>query len=246
MLDFITNNITDEMITTTIRLSLIVLLSGLIGYEREMKNHPAGLRTHILVGVGACLLMLLSLFGFEEFIKEYAEVSRYDPSRIPSYVVSGIGFLGAGTILVHGGVTVKGLTTAASIWTVAGLGLVVGVGMYFEAVLVTIIIITTLLFLDKLETRLERLLNRRKSLQERFIISVVIAKDNNNLSLINQLLEDQKVEIQKFNMENSDWDNHIVKYTFKVKAPKEVTYLDIVKQLEGLDNVQKVQVEEHH
>ncbi len=83
------------------RILLIVLLSGLIGLERESKNHPAGLRTHILVGVGSCLLMLLSIYGFQPFLDEHPELNGFDPSRIPSYVISGIGFLGAGTILVH-------------------------------------------------------------------------------------------------------------------------------------------------
>ena len=109
--------ITSEMMTIVVRLTLIVLLSGIIGFERELKNHPAGLRTHILVGVGSCLLMLLSLFGFESYLAIKPQVTRYYPIRIPYYVVSGIGFLGAGTIMTHGA-TVKGLTTAASIWTV--------------------------------------------------------------------------------------------------------------------------------
>lgn len=235
--------LTHEMLTVVIRLSLIVFLSGLIGFEREFKNHPAGLRTHILVGVGSCLLMLLSLFGFESFINEHVQATRYDPSRIPSYVISGIGFLGAGTIMIHGGVTVKGLTTAASIWTVAGLGLVVGVGMYFEALLVTVIIITTLLFLDKLENKLESIFKKRDMLQEKFIVSVIIDKERGNLKQINQLLLDKKIEVQKFNMENHDWDNKLVKYTFKVLAPTSVKYTDIIDQVQNLEEVQKVQVE---
>ncbi|AZU63700.1 MgtC/SapB family protein [Neobacillus mesonae] len=233
----------NEMAIIIIRLSLIVLLSGFIGFERELKNHPAGLRTHILVGVGSCLLMLLSLFGFEEFINSHPQSTRYDPSRIPSYVVSGIGFLGAGTILVHGGVTVKGLTTAASIWTVAGLGLVVGVGMYFEAVLVTVIIITTLLFLDKLETKLEVLFKKRDVPQESYLISIVINREKENLHLINQLFLDKKLEVQKFNMENSDWDGSVVKYTFKVKVPNTINQIEIMENLQDLSNVQKVQIE---
>ncbi|MDV2887538.1 MgtC/SapB family protein, partial [Alkalihalophilus pseudofirmus] len=127
------------------------------------------------------------------------QTTRYDPSRIPSYVVPGIGFLGAGTILIHGGVTVKGLTTAASIWTVAGLGLVVGVGMYFEAVLATIIIITTLLFLDKLETKLESLFKKSDASQKNYLISIIINREKDNLARINQLLLDKKIEVQKFN-----------------------------------------------
>ncbi|RWZ52154.1 MgtC/SapB family protein [Halobacillus fulvus] len=132
-----------------IRLLAALLLSGMIGFEREIKNHSAGFRTHILVGVGACLMMLLSLYGFEEYIDTYENV-RFDPARIPSYVISGIGFLGAGTIIVNG-MTIRGLTTAASIWAVAGIGLVVGAGMYDVALLTTLIVLLSLVFLNKIE-----------------------------------------------------------------------------------------------
>ncbi|ALX50638.1 ATPase [Lentibacillus amyloliquefaciens] len=137
-----------------IRLLIALLLSGLIGFERELKNHSAGFRTHILVGVGACLMMLLSLYGFETFIQAYDNI-RFDPSRIPSYVISGIGFLGAGTIIVNG-MTIRGLTTAASIWTVAGLGLVVGAGMYAASVFTTLIILLSLIFLNNFEKRFRK------------------------------------------------------------------------------------------
>ncbi|WP_404450837.1 MgtC/SapB family protein [Virgibacillus necropolis] len=132
-----------------IRVVVALLLSGLIGFERELKNHSAGFRTHILVGVGSCLMMLLSLYGFEAFI-ESSDNIRFDPARIPSYVISGIGFLGAGTIMVNG-MTIRGLTTAASIWTVAGLGLVVGAGMYSTAVFTTFVILLSLVFLNNFE-----------------------------------------------------------------------------------------------
>lgn len=238
------NFLTQEMITVIIRLSLIVLLSGFIGFERELKNHPAGLRTHILVGVGSCLLMLLSLFGFQAFLEDFAEVARYDPSRIPSYVISGIGFLGAGTIMVHGGVTVKGLTTAASIWTVAGLGLVVGVGMYFEALLATVIIITTLLFLDKLEDKLEKVFKKKEKDIAQFIVSIVLNKEEIHLAHINKLFQEKNIEVMKFNMEKNDFDKKLIKYTFKVKASKKVRYLDIVQPFQELEWVQNVEVEQ--
>src|SRR5690625_440447 len=132
-----------------LRILLATLLCGMIGFERELKKHSAGFRTHILVGVGACLMMLLSIYGFESYITQY-ETIRFDPARIPSYVISGIGFLGAGTIIVHG-MTIRGLTTAASIWTVAGIGLVVGAGMYAAAVFTTMVILISLIFLNNFE-----------------------------------------------------------------------------------------------
>src|SRR5690606_40641638 len=85
------------------RLLLAALLSGMIGVERESKQQAAGLRTHLLVGTGSCLMMILSVTGFDVFIQNDDGTIRYDPSRIPSYVISGIGFLGAGTIIVQRG-----------------------------------------------------------------------------------------------------------------------------------------------
>ncbi|RDW21801.1 ATPase [Oceanobacillus arenosus] len=145
----------DDFHIIIIRLLIALVLSGLIGFERELNNHSAGFRTHILVGVGSCLMMLMSLYGFSSFIEAYDNV-RFDPARIPSYVISGIGFLGAGTIIVYGG-TIRGLTTAASIWTVAGIGLVVGVGMYGAAMLTTLIILVSLIFLNNFEKLLPRI-----------------------------------------------------------------------------------------
>ncbi len=131
------------------RVILATILCGLIGFERELKKHSAGFRTHILVGVGACVMMLLSIYGFEPYITDHHTI-RFDPARIPSYVISGIGFLGAGTILVHG-MTIRGLTTAASIWTVAGLGLVIGAGMYALAIFATLVVLLSLIFLNSFE-----------------------------------------------------------------------------------------------
>ena len=110
-----------ENMELLVRLALGCLLGGLIGIEREKNRHPAGFRTHILVCVGATLIMLCNIYIFEEY-KSYANI---DPARLGAQVISGIGFLGAGTILKEG-VTVKGLTTAASLWSVAGIGLAVG------------------------------------------------------------------------------------------------------------------------
>src|SRR5699024_5282598 len=101
---------------------------------------------------GSCLMLLLSLYGFEGVLAKYEGVVnvRFDPSRIQSYVISGIGFLGAETFIVYGG-TIRGLTTAASIWTVVWLGLVDGARMYSTAVFTTIVILLSLIFLNNFE-----------------------------------------------------------------------------------------------
>lgn len=137
-------------IDIALRLLLSLLLGGLIGLERESHKRPAGFRTHILVCMGSTLVMLISIYGFDELVR--ATGMTRDPARLAAQVVSGIGFLGAGTILREGP-TVKGLTTAASLWVVAGIGLAVGVGFYFAAGLTTILAVLTLVILDKVERK---------------------------------------------------------------------------------------------
>jgi len=128
------------------RLFLALILSGFIGLERQVYRHTAGLRTHILVGLGSSLIMLTSLYIFAIYKNEVA----LDPARIAAGVITGIGFLGAGTIM-HEGAGVKGLTTAASLWVVAGIGLATGCGFYKAAFFTTILALITLFFLRYVE-----------------------------------------------------------------------------------------------
>lgn len=127
------------------RLLLAAIMGSFIGLEREAHGHPAGLRTHTLVAVGSCLVMLISIYAFESSV-------NHDPARLAAQVVSGIGFLGAGTILREG-VTIRGLTTAATLWVVAGIGLAVGSGFYLGAVATTLISVFTLIVLNRIEKR---------------------------------------------------------------------------------------------
>lgn len=202
----------DHALLMTVRLLVAAVLSGLVGLEREVKGHPAGFRTHLLVGIGACLLVLMSNFGFHDFLVNHdAAIIRMDPARIPSYVVSGIGFLGAGTILVHG-VTVRGLTTAASIWVVAGIGLVVGDGMYYAALLVTAIVILSLLFLNKLESAF---INTPRTEQ----LNIIVENKMVSLSYVVELLEEQEITVRKVTVEDypNDGTKDLIKYSLLVK-----------------------------
>ena len=131
-----------------LRLLLAALLGSVIGFERERLSWAAGLRTHMLVCVGSALIMMVSAFGFADVLgTPHVEL---DPSRIAAQVVSGIGFLGAGSILMRGEV-IRGLTTAASLWTVAAVGLAVGGGLYTAAVAATIIILIILAGIKPIE-----------------------------------------------------------------------------------------------
>lgn len=129
-----------------IRLILSALLGGVVGLERERHNQPAGLRTHMILCLGASLITLISIYMAGAF----GNSGNSDPTRIAAQVVTGVGFLGAGAILRFGG-SIKGLTTAASLWTTAGIGLGIGAGFFYGSLLATLIIIVALAVLDKVE-----------------------------------------------------------------------------------------------
>ena len=125
-----------------LRLVIAAIMGGLIGYERQRAEKPAGFRTHLLVCVGSALFTIVSLHGFGMLS---------DPSRVAAGVVVGIGFLGAGTIL-RGGKGIIGLTTAATIWAVAAIGLAVGSGLYLPAIATAVIILIALLSARKVQS----------------------------------------------------------------------------------------------
>lgn len=129
------------MWTLIIRLLVATILGALIGLEREYHAKEAGVRTHLLVALGSCLFMILSIYGFDAFL-DHDNVS-YDPSRIASQVVTGIGFIGAGTIILHKQ-AVRGLTTAAGVWVTAAIGLACGNGMFVLAVVTTATVLCSL------------------------------------------------------------------------------------------------------
>ncbi len=124
---------------TMLKLICAMMLGGVIGYERENMNRPAGLRTHVLVCVGAAIVQVTSI----EFYRQMMGTFTSDPFRLGAQVISGIGFLGAGTIMKEGN-SIKGLTTAASLWTVACLGLTIGTGLYKESIFAAVAILVAL------------------------------------------------------------------------------------------------------
>ena len=175
------------------RLLFASFLSGLIGLEREVHGRAAGFRTHLLVGVATCLIMIVS----EYFFKNYGSLSsnttvRVDPARIAASVMTGIGFLGAG-VIIKSGRMVRGLTTAACLWMAAGIGMAVGAGLYAPAVMVTLIAMFNLVFLKQIE----RLI--RKDHFCTLIIQVSNSEDNHkrfkNIIRANKMrIASQKIE----------------------------------------------------
>ncbi|HEY7706871.1 MAG TPA: MgtC/SapB family protein [Gaiellaceae bacterium] len=126
-----------------LRIGLAAGLGGAIGLERELREREAGLRTHLLVSVGAALFTLVSAYAWTDWAFSTQEGLVFDPTRIAAQVVTGIGFLGAGAI-IRQGLSIRGLTTAATLWVVAAIGMAVGVGYYEAAVLTTAIVLLSL------------------------------------------------------------------------------------------------------
>ena len=136
-------------LAVAVRIFAAVIIGGILGLERGMKNRPAGLRTYMLVCVGACVIMLTNQYIFQVF-------GSGDPVRMGAQVVSGIGFLGAGTIIVTRRNQIKGLTTAAGLWSAAGVGLALGVGFYEAAVVGTLAVFFVMTLLQKMDNKLHR------------------------------------------------------------------------------------------
>lgn len=177
-----------------IRILLSVILSGLIGLEREKLRRPAGVRTHMLVGVGATLVILTSIY----LGKTYDNVQV---DRMGSQVISGIGFLGAGTIIRQGN-TVQGLTTAAGLWAVACIGLAVGTGFYLGSIAATLMVLATLVLFKRIETQIMKK-------DRRLTVAITLLNTPGQVSKIYRKLEELKVsvlkiEFQEHGLEESD------------------------------------------
>src|SRR6201991_34670 len=135
-----------------LRLTLVVLLCGAIGLERETRDQPAGVRTHVLVGMGAAIFTLISAYGFSGFASAGAPI---DPTRVAAQVVTGVGFLGAGAI-IHQGMAVRGLTTAAAVWISAAIGMAAGLGFYSLALTGSALVLIALLVFRQIRGALLR------------------------------------------------------------------------------------------
>jgi putative Mg2+ transporter-C (MgtC) family protein len=212
-----------------LRLLCAVVMGGTIGWEREISNHSAGFRTHILVCVGSALIMLLSIYGFGAFAEETNV--RMDPARLAAQVISGIGFLGAGTIL-HSGMTVRGLTTAASLWVVAAIGLSVGAGFYLPAAVVTVIVLTSLLILNRIEGWI---LKSRKTRQ----IQVTTLPDVDMIRRLNRLFRDHDVTVRQMSVTDQQ-ESSFLRFTCTLSG-KRKDWLDLlladISRCEGVHSV---------
>ncbi|MEK0317078.1 MgtC/SapB family protein [Cohnella sp. 56] len=216
-----------------LRLLLSVLLGALIGYERERKNHAAGLKTHTLVSLGSCLIMVLSIYGFSEFVGQTG-VNR-DPARLAAQAITGIGFLGAGTILFTGK-SIKGLTTAASLWVVMAIGLAVGAGFYLGAAFSVFLALAVLWGLNVVE-------KRYVAHPREFVFTVIAAAGQELMEPIRMLLETRdakliKVQFDEYVAMKIGSDGLRMRLTIRLAEPLQAVALaEQLRKLEGIASV---------
>jgi putative Mg2+ transporter-C (MgtC) family protein len=209
-----------------LRLFIAAMLGGIIGLEREYRAKEAGFRTHFLVALGSALFMILSEYGFNTVLSQLNHAS-FDPSRIASQVVTGIGFIGAGTIIFQKHV-VRGLTTAAGLWVTSAIGMTCGTGMYALSVAATILV---LICLEALNMILHKFGTRS--------ISVTFSSPSRE-SIKNVLLrmKDENSDIDTYNMQerrSSAGDIFVVTMEVKVKRVKyEARILDFMNEFDGV------------
>nr|WP_166245300.1 MgtC/SapB family protein [Paenibacillus turpanensis] len=217
-----------DEVTIAIRVMIALLLGGLIGLEREYSQHAAGFRTHILVCVGSATIMLLSIYGFSDFVAE--ENVRVDPARLATAVISGIGFLGAGTIMQQG-TLVTGLTTAASLWVVAAIGLSVGAGFYFAAFLTTAVVIISLWMLSKVEHRLISGGRVKK-------LTLRLGDRAGTVADVSAILQAANAEILRMSVGQSERSGLSVSITIRLRKTAELPLLlEQVRSLPGVEEV---------
>lgn len=220
-----------NLVLCILAILLSVLLCGVVGMEREKRGRSAGLRTHLLVGVGSCIIMIISIYGFP--------TAERDVARLAAQVVAGVGFLGAGAI-IHNQGGIKGLTTASTIWLVMAIGLACGSMNFILAVLGTVVVMIVLILFRKFERKLTRsnplfvILVDAKTPVMTNVLSLAREHDYNVSDIVSQMVKDGK-------------DNYI-ELTFKVNGEdgKEVDVDKFVASLEAADGVKNVHVLNHH
>ena len=215
-----------DIFLVAIRIFLAAILAAIIGVEREIKNRAAGFRTHIIVSVGACLIMLIGIDAIGDISKDQAR----DTARLAGQVVSGIGFLGAGTILQKKN-GVSGLTTAATLWLSGAIGLAVGIGYYEGAIIATVICLVTLISLNKISD-----LINKKTIKS---YSMIFDTYNFNQDSFYEFTSKEGVEIRKLDIIDEEMDDKsMIEVTFSFNKNYDID--GFFKKLKSEYNLQSV------
>jgi putative Mg2+ transporter-C (MgtC) family protein len=229
-----------------VRLLLAILIGGLVGYEREYKHRPAGFRTHILVCVGATVVSMIQIYDLKNVMTLLEQNPnlmgsiKTDIGRLGAQVITGVGFLGAGTIIREKG-AVKGLTTAASLWVVACIGLAVGMGYYFLSIASTLTVFVALVSLKKIEIRLID-----KSKLVKFEIQYY---DKEFMKDIEMIFQDNGIKIKNIefdleeNEENEENEEVLQKYKivfYTIRIPRHIRTSYIFTEISNVKGVVKI------
>ncbi len=216
--------------TALVRIFFSFIIGTIIGIEREAHNQPAGLRTHILITIGATLAMIISIY----IPQTYTNFLNGDPGRIAAQVVSGIGFLGAGAILKMGA-NVKGLTTAASIWIVAIIGLAIGSGMFLISTITLVVVLFALTIMDVLEKHFfkERTLKK---------IELLLKKRDSNIQKLKEILTERDIMVISTGFEKNinEATNKII---FHVAVTPKLNIQELTDELEKYPGMVAISIE---
>ena len=213
-------------LAVALRIFAAVIIGGALGLERGMKNRPAGLRTYMLVCVGACIVMLTNQYIFQTF-------GAGDPVRMGAQVVSGIGFLGAGTIIVTRRNQIKGLTTAAGLWSAAGVGLALGVGFYEAAIVGTAAVFFVMTLLQKMDNKLHR---RSRQLEAYIELSSISLGD------FLRTVRESDIEISDVQRESGEEESSGVRaYVATVKGKKRQNHQELMEKILSIPGVNFVE-----
>lgn len=231
----ILNYIQIEDANILIRIIFSIILGSIIGLERELTNKSAGLRTQIMVCLGSCIFTILSIYGFSTAVTLYP---LGDPSRVAAQIITGIGFIGAGTVLRQG-LTVTGLTTASTLWIVAAIGMACGCGKLSIAFVSTILAVGILVLIRIFEIKL-----MPKNLKHLRKIKISFICKYEEYDEIYKKLVDLFPEIIDYNHKTVDEDGDVLKINAKVFSNEKSPVIQIYRKLEEMKNLQSVSVKE--
>ena len=210
-------------LAVALRIFAAVIVGGILGLERGMKNRPAGLRTYMLVCVGSCVIMLTNQYIYQVF-------GAGDPVRMGAQVVSGIGFLGAGTIIVTRRNQIKGLTTAAGLWSAAGVGLALGVGFYEAAIVGTVAVFAVITLLQRMDNKLHR---RSRQLEAYIELSSISLGD------FLRTTRSAGIELSDVQREFGDEESESVRaYIATLKGKKRLNHAELMEKVLTIDGVE--------
>ncbi len=207
-------------VTVLVRLLMSVFFGGMLGIERTRKRRPAGLRTYMLVCIGASVVMMTAQF--------MSNLYGGDPGRMPAQVICGIGFLGAGTIIVTRYFRVKGLTTAAGLWVSACMGLAIGIGFYFGAIMTFLVLLFVMVYADRMENVYTRRLNK--------LHLFIIFDDVRNLKPFINDLKEKGIETSGVETTKSDYKQGIGLFCL-LKLPASLARADAILMVENTQGV---------